>query len=192
MERPAVLTGEKVYLARHRREDADVITPHMSNLGLTTLLRGYGVTFSLEEEHKWLEHAVLNHDQQVIFAILTLEHRLVGGIDLRDIDFRMGTAALGVVLFNPGDWSQGYGSEAVKLLCQYGFYHLNLFNILLTVFSYNPRAIRAYQKVGFREMGRRRSCVPLGSERFDEVYMDITRDEVDLASLNMFSSGRVE
>jgi len=191
MQRPPILSGDKVYLARFRREDIEVIAPHMCNLELTTLLRGHGLTFSLEDEQDWFESVSKNKAKQVIFAILTLEHRLVGGVDLRESVHRTGTAELGIAVYDSSDWNQGYGSEAVNLMLRYGMYHLNLYNVLLTVFSFNARAIRAYQKAGFKEIGRRRGAVVLGGERFDQVYMDITRDEINLETLNMFS-GKLE
>ncbi len=187
MQRPPILSGEKVYLARFRREDIEMIAPHMCNLELTTLLRGQGLTFSLEDEQDWFESISKNKAEQVIFAILTLEHRLIGGVDLREVVHHTGTAELGIALYDSSDWNQGYGSEAMTLMLRYAMFHLNLHNVLLRVFGFNPRALRAYQKVGFKEVGRRRGAAVLGGERFDEVYMDITRDEVNLESLNMFS-----
>ncbi|MFC6618113.1 GNAT family N-acetyltransferase [Deinococcus radiophilus] len=62
-------------------------------------------------------------------------------------------------------------------------FFLGLHNIQLNVFSYNVRGIRAYEKVGFREIGRRRGAVRLGAERFDTVMMDITADEVDTSRM---------
>ncbi len=68
-------------------------------------------------------------------------------------------------------------------MVEYGVFFLNLHNIMLNVFSYNTRAIRAYEKAGFREIGRRRGAVRLGHERFDDVLMDITADEVDTSRM---------
>jgi len=191
MQRPAILSGKKVYLARFRREDIEVVTPHFSNPEFTVFLSGYGSTFSLEDEQAWFEGISKSRPEQVIFAILTLEHGLIGGVDLRDIVHRTGTAELGIAVYDSSDWNQGYGSEAVSLMLRYGMYHLNLYNVLLRVFGFNPRAIRAYRKVGFREIGRRRGAAVLGGERFDQVYMDITCDELNLETLNMFS-GKLE
>jgi RimJ/RimL family protein N-acetyltransferase len=178
--RTPIVTGEKIYLARHFLEDAAIGAPFFSNLELTTLLRGYGITFSLEDEKQVFERITKNLEGELHFAILNPLHELVGGVSLFQIDHRKQTATLGVVIYDSPNWSKGYGSEAVKLMVQYGMIHLNLYNIMLTVFSFNPRAIRAYTKVGFREIGRRRGCIPLGLERHDEVFMDITRAEVNM------------
>src|SRR6266849_165993 len=49
----------------------------------------------------------------------------------------------------------------------YGFRFLNLYNIALMTFSFNERAIRAYQKAGFKESGRRRGALLLNGQRYD-------------------------
>lgn len=36
---------------------------------------------------------------------------------------------------------------------------------------------RAYEKAGFREIGRRRQCVWMGGELWDEIYMDCLATE---------------
>ncbi|MFC6591833.1 GNAT family N-acetyltransferase [Deinococcus lacus] len=99
------------------------------------------------------------------------------------MDHRSGTAELGVSIYDPAHWGGGYGSEAVRLMVEYGMFFLSLHNIMLKVFSYNVRGIQAYKKVGFREIGRRRGAVRLGQERFDDVLMDITADEVDTSRM---------
>ncbi len=46
----------------------------------------------------------------------------------------------------------------MELLLDYGFNALNLQNIMLEVFDYNKRAIKAYEKVGFKVIGKRRQA----------------------------------
>ena len=54
---------------------------------------------------------------------------------------------------NKDFWDRGYGTEAVRLLLRFGFLTLNLNNIRLTVHSFNERAIRCYEKCGFKRCG---------------------------------------
>lgn len=50
-------------------------------------------------------------------------------------------------------------------------------NIMLKVFSFNENAIICYKKVGFKEFGRRRQSYFLKNKFYDEVYMDLLREE---------------
>ena len=65
----------------------------------------------------------------------------------------------------------------LKLLLDYGFNYLNFKNIMLKVYSFNERAMKAYKKVGFKEIGRRRESYFLNGKYYDDVYMDILSDE---------------
>ncbi len=44
------------------------------------------------------------------------------------------------------------------MLLDYGFNLLNLNNIMLGMFSLNERALACYQRVGFKEIGRRKQA----------------------------------
>ncbi|MGQ0601025.1 MAG: GNAT family N-acetyltransferase, partial [Anaerolineales bacterium] len=59
----------------------------------------------------------------------------------------------------------------------YGFTELNLHRVSLGVFSYNGRAVRSYEKAGFRIEGRSRQAVSRDGQRFDDVWMGILREE---------------
>lgn len=74
-------------------------------------------------------------------------------------------------------WGKGYGSDALNLLLRFAFRELNLHRVNLGVFGYNPRAIRAYEKLGFVHEGRQRSAMRRGGQRWDEVFMGILRTE---------------
>ncbi len=177
------MTGENVHLARLRRENLPQIIRPFANLELTTYIGGRGWTASEAEQAEWLDKNLKNPADGMLFGIYDFGETLIGGVDLRGIDYRTGTAELGIALYEPEIWGGGYGSEAVRLICQYGAFHLGLHNIMLKVFGFNVRAIRAYEKVGFREIGRRREAVRLGQERFDEVYMDLLTSTLDLSAL---------
>jgi RimJ/RimL family protein N-acetyltransferase len=45
------------------------------------------------------------------------------------------------------------------------------------VFEYNQRAIRSYEKAGFRLEGRQRQYIQREGHRWDLIYMGILREE---------------
>jgi RimJ/RimL family protein N-acetyltransferase len=119
-------------------------------------------------------------DQGVLFAIYDVDTlTLIGEIGLSEINHGDGTAMFGINIGPKEYWNKGYGTEATKLVLDYGFRFLNLYNIALITFSFNERAIRAYQKAGFKENGRRRGALLLNGQRYDHVYMDCLANEFE-------------
>jgi diamine N-acetyltransferase len=66
---------------------------------------------------------------------------------------------------------RGYGGEAMALVMDYGFHALSLHSIETTVVASNLAGVRAYQRAGFRVIGRRREAVRVGSRVEDFLYM---------------------
>jgi len=63
------------------------------------------------------------------------------------------------------------------VLIGYGFRELGLYRITLSVFSYNTRAIRSYEKVGFVREQVQRAALFRDGERYDMYIMGLLRPE---------------
>ena len=88
-------------------------------------------------------------------------------------------------------WDQGYGTEATRLILDYAFNVLGLHNIRLSVYDFNPRGVRAYEKAGFKVIGRRRQALRLGHERHDMIIMDALATEFESPVLQrLYVEGR--
>jgi len=68
-------------------------------------------------------------------------------------------AEVGIVIGEPSFWSQGYGTEAMRVVLQYGFDGLGLNKISLDVLEYNTRALRTYERLGFQREGVHREDI---------------------------------
>ena len=65
---------------------------------------------------------------------------------------------------------KGYGYEAMQLLLKFAFHELNLHRVQLTVFEYNIRAIRLYEKMGFVREGTQREFLQRDGRRYDMYF----------------------
>jgi RimJ/RimL family protein N-acetyltransferase len=74
-------------------------------------------------------------------------------------------------------WSKGYGTDMMKLCQQYVFAELGLERLSLGLHEYNPRALRSYEKSGFRLEGRTRGELLREGKRYDALWMGILRAE---------------
>lgn len=79
---------------------------------------------------------------------------LIGTTALTDIRGRQPRTALFRIVIGEKDlWGRGYGTEATRLVVEEAFERLGIDEVRLEVFAHNPRAISAYQRVGFHQTG---------------------------------------
>jgi len=117
------------------------------------------------------------------FSIRTLTgDQLIGFLDLDGIQWSHGNAHLAIGIGERELWGKGYGTDAMQEALRFAFDELNLHRVTLTVFEYNPRAVRTYEKVGFREEGRLRQHLNRDGRRWDMIYMGILRSEWEAES----------
>jgi RimJ/RimL family protein N-acetyltransferase len=76
-------------------------------------------------------------------------------------------------LIGPKGRDRGLGSEATRLIVDYGLTVLGLHRIELTVYAFNPRAQRVYEKAGFRVEGTARDALRFDGAWVDAIYMSI-------------------
>lgn len=173
------LLGEKCYLSPCRLEDADRWAEWFNDLEVTLPLGDEAYTpSSLKSEQETIRE--IHRDRAHVFSIIDTEtDQLVGRCLLFNVDPVNRSAMLGIVLGEKSRWGQGYGQEAVKLLLDYGFSLLNLNSVMLGTFSFNERALRCYEKVGFRVIGRRRQSRIIAGDMYDIILMDILAEEFE-------------
>ena len=110
-----------------------------------------------------------------IYELATL--RPIGTTNIRDFTTPQRTAEFGITIGEPTCRGKGYGTEATRLVLDYAFTALGVHNVWLDVVAFNERAIRAYRRAGFREIGRRREAYRIGPVAHDVVLMDCLATE---------------
>jgi RimJ/RimL family protein N-acetyltransferase len=175
--RPEIVAGERIFLSHPRREDVPLFGRWFADLELTTYLGALGMSFMPEHEQEWYDRVVKDKDGK-LFAIVVREGgRLIGTVGFHTVDYRRGVTELGIAIGDKSAWGQGYGSEAVQLMCDYGFTFLGLHTIYLWHVAFNQRGHHAYLKAGFKEAGRIRGGEVFDGQRYDRILMDITRED---------------
>ncbi len=169
------IKGKMCYLSPMNPDDAELYTKWLNDLELTVNLHISQTLISLPKERELLEKLC---KKGYVYAIVDLEtDNLIGNCGLHQVDHVNETAKIGIFIGDKDYWSKGYGTEAIKLLLDYGFNILNLTNIMLDVFYYNKRAIECYKKCGFKEIGLRRKARTIAGKKYDILYMDILSEE---------------
>lgn len=71
----------------------------------------------------------------------------------------------------------GYGPEAISWLLDWSFMTAGLHRVELTVFEWNEKAQKVYEKLGFVHEGRRRQCLWKAGKWWDAIQMGILQHE---------------
>ena len=116
---------------------------------------------SEEKERRWVQKKLA--EGAALFSMLEKDTGVfIGNIELMDIADRAGELGIAVTAAMQ---DKGYGTEAVRAMVEYGMDQLGLHRVFLKVFPDNARAIRVYEKCGFREYDRTES----------DVFMEVTK-----------------
>jgi RimJ/RimL family protein N-acetyltransferase len=118
--------------------------------------------------------------QPITFSIITTEENLpIGYVTLKGINHDKATVELGIAVMDSRYLSGGYGSDALTVATDYAFNHLQLSTIGLTVFPSNVRAIKAYEKVGFKVVDvLEKAWTMPGGKKVDMLLMELKREIV--------------
>jgi RimJ/RimL family protein N-acetyltransferase len=130
--------------------------------------------FTMTAFRQWYAQ-ILEGLDEIEFAI-TVQDRLVGRCTLLRLDPLARNAELGIAL-GAGERGQGYGTDAVRALVEFGFERRNLHRIFLEVLASNAPAVAAYRAAGFVEEGRMREQVWVRGSYADQLVMGLLRAE---------------
>ncbi len=164
------LIGTKCYLSPMELSDAPKYAAWLNDLDVAVFTQIADKSLSVDKERDILAAIGKEHNYGIVDAATDT---LIGSCGLMDIDALNRCAEIGIVLGDKSYWGKGYGTEALRLLLDYAFRYLNLHNVMLRVYDYNPRGIACYEKVGFKTIGRRRGAIMRNLAAHDVVYMDI-------------------
>jgi RimJ/RimL family protein N-acetyltransferase len=169
--------GERVYLSPLNKADMTLYAEWFSDLEtLSYSTMGHVYPQTLQAEQQWYDR-VTDGGSYPFGIRLTENDQLIGNIMLQEPDWRSRVAEVGIGIGDKNYWSKGYGTEAMQLLVRFGFWELNLNRIELGVTSFNQRAIRSYEKAGFKVEVVERQALYRDGIYHDSVIMAILREE---------------
>lgn len=175
-----MILGKKVQLRPIEREDLPRFVEWFSDPEFRRYL-GVNLPFSLAQEERWFEKLLDRMAKQEVLTLTieTVDGAHIGNVSLFDINWQDRHAELGIAIGDKAYWGQGYGTDATRTILRVGFDDFNLHRIFLRVHEDNARAIRCYEKVGFRMEGTLRESVFRDGAYRDMILMSILTTEFD-------------
>ncbi|OON81271.1 GNAT family N-acetyltransferase [Streptomyces tsukubensis] len=112
-------------------------------------------------------------EQRVPFSVVELgSGTLIGTATLWNIDNHNRSAHIGLGLL-PSSRRKGYGTDAVAVLCHYGFVVRGLHRLQIETLSDNSAMLRSAERNGFVREGVLRSSAWVMGEFLDEVLLGL-------------------
>ena len=148
------LKGEHIYLRALEPEDLEFIHEIENNEDIweisntQTPYSKYLIKQYLENAHKDIFEV-----KQLRLVISSYTNEAIGMIDLFDFDFKNSRAGIGVLVKDSINRKKGFGKEALQLLINYSFKHLNLHQLYCNISEDNQASIKLFTSQGFNEIG---------------------------------------
>jgi RimJ/RimL family protein N-acetyltransferase len=168
-----VIEGKRVSLSPMAERDLEAVVQWRNQVRDKFI---YRELFTVQSQTKWLRE-VVQKGKAVQYIIHEKTGNGIGSVFLKDIDKKNKKAEYGIFIGEKGAQGKGYGTEAAKLMIQYGFKELDLHKIILRVFAFNKIAIKSYEKAGFIQEGYLKDEVCIDDNYYDIVLMGIIRGE---------------
>lgn len=170
------LEGAEIYLRPRQLDDADWLY-HSLNNDVEGRRLGGSPTASSREQIVGNIQRLAGDPSRISFSVVRQgDNALVGGVVLDQTDGRLRSADFHIFI-DAAYTGRGYGTEATRLMLDYGFGILNLHRIELLVFRFNTRAIHVYEKLGFVQEGTKRQSWYYDHAWHDTILMSMLEDE---------------
>lgn len=139
-------------------------------------LTGCKETFTREEVISFFLKAIEEEDRY-FFLILDSGGKIVGESVINEIDWDRRCGNFRIGLFHQTERGKGIGTWATEVTCDFAFAELKLHRLELDVYSFNPRAEKAYLRAGFKREGVLRDAVMDGDQYADDILMAMLESE---------------
>ncbi|MCS6903330.1 MAG: GNAT family N-acetyltransferase [Candidatus Bipolaricaulota bacterium] len=174
--RTPFLIGEKVYLRPLERDDAPLLLPWVNDPDVIANLMMY-TPKNLQNELEFIERAYKSDDEIILGIALKANDKLIGSTGLHRLDWKNRHCMFGILIGDKTEWGKGYGTETTCLMARYAFETLGMHRVWLSVYEYNQRGIRAYEKAGFVREGLLRQARYHNGRFYDVLVMGLLRSE---------------
>lgn len=170
------LEGTRVYLRPLEMDDVDFMVQITNNDVEMRRLTGTQTPFTRGQIEQYIQRQSQD-DTRVSFGIVRRDDdQLVGEVVINDINRNARSANFRIAIADEYT-GNGFGTEATRLILNYGFGMLNLHRIELGAYIFNERALHVYEKVGFKREGLKRQSWYYDHLYYDTVIMSILEDE---------------
>ncbi|MBB2479370.1 GNAT family N-acetyltransferase [Bacillus sp. APMAM] len=169
-----LIVGEKVKLRPFNASDLPYLEECLKDPEVIKLT-GSTTEFDRESVIHWYETRNQQKDRLDLAIVDKSVNILVGEVVVNLYDEKKESMNFRI-LIGPRGRNRGLGTEATNLIIDYVFKNTNLNQLTLSVYEFNPRAKKVYEKVGFVLDSIDKNDLEFEGEWIDSINMILTRD----------------
>ena len=157
-----ILQGKKILLRALEPTDLDFLYQIENNESV------WEVSNTTTPYSRFILNQYLKNSHKDIYEIKQLrlvickseDYKAIGCIDLFDFEPKHRRVGVGVLISSDKEKQKGYASEALELLCNYAFAHLNVHQVYANITEDNIASIQLFEKYGFKKSGSKIDIKP--------------------------------
>jgi len=145
---------DNLYLRLFRLED---ITPEyisaLNDKKVIGLTESRYQKWTEEKVRKYVKESNIEGESLLVGVFLKKSDKHIGNIRLHSFSKYNKRVEMGIMIFDKSQWRKGYGTEALKGICDYIFGDFKLNKICAEYYSINKASARIFEKNGFEIEG---------------------------------------
>jgi RimJ/RimL family protein N-acetyltransferase len=152
VRRLVVFTLDGVTLRALELADIDQLYDWEGDIEIN-ILAGWGPQRSRAAYTQRYEKRITEPEKDLYMFGIEVEQRLVGYVQLAEIDTYERRAAVGILIGDKSVWGRGIATTALRILLDYAFTVRSLERIYAEVYTFNTRSLHLFEKLGFQHEG---------------------------------------
>jgi RimJ/RimL family protein N-acetyltransferase len=173
------LIGRRVCLRPFDKDDVEYLQKWSNDAELRKLI-GEVEPMSQAETGKFYKELRADKDRIWFMVVIKRNDRVIGEAGLLRMFKPWRTTDMTIIIGEKDVWGKGYGTEAGRLLLDYAINQLGFHRVSIGVVSFNERALRFWEVLGFKKEGVERDGYYCDNKYSDFIMMSILEDEFKL------------
>ncbi len=171
------LMGRRVYLRPIKITDAPIIQNWHNDPELRKVARAGERPTTIEYEKEDIKTSYNNKDEAYLMVVKKANEKEIGFIRGNCLASSSGNVWLRMIIGDKKAWGKDYAVDALRCFLGWLFYELNIHRVTCETYATNRRAIRFFEKIGFKREGVIREAHYIDGKYHDIISFGLLKRE---------------
>lgn len=147
------IISKNVYLRPVEFSDASSIQKWHNDPELRKFARCGELPMTLEKEEEDIKAASHAPNEAYLMIVKKRDNKPIGFIRINDLTSSARDVWLRMIIGDKSSWGKNFAGEALRSVLEWLFYELNIHRVTLGTYATNKRALKFFEKMGFKREG---------------------------------------